>query len=54
MPGVSRYGINRAKEHLEPLVANGLTSLLLFGVIEKLPKVYHLVGTHKYKCAIRD
>lgn len=39
MPGISRYGINRLKEHLEIVVGNGLKSILLFGVIEKLSKV---------------
>lgn len=38
MPGVARYGINRLKEHLEVLVAKGLTSVLLFGVVDGLPK----------------
>lgn len=39
MPGVQRFGINTLQAHLEKLVANGLSSILLFGVIEKLPKV---------------
>lgn len=39
MPGISRYGINRLKEHLEIVVGNGLKSILVFGVIEKLSKV---------------
>lgn len=39
MPGVSRMGINIARTHLEPLVQKGLSSVLLFGVIETLPKV---------------
>jgi len=39
MPGVARYGLNRLKMHLEPLVANGLSSILLFGVIDTLTKV---------------
>ncbi|XP_023169948.1 delta-aminolevulinic acid dehydratase [Drosophila hydei] len=34
MPGISRYGLNRLREHLEPLVKKGLTSVLLFGVVE--------------------
>ncbi|KAK4881153.1 hypothetical protein RN001_004472 [Aquatica leii] len=38
MPGISRHGINRLKEHLEPLAAKGLHSILLFGVITSLPK----------------
>lgn len=39
MPGVYRYGINQLRAHLEPLVEKGLSSLLLFGVLEKLDKV---------------
>lgn len=39
MPGVSRFGINKIKEHLAAVVANGLTSVLLFGVTDKLQKV---------------
>ena len=38
MPGVSRFGVNRLEEHLAPLVANGLSSVLLFGVPFDLPK----------------
>ncbi|RZB40182.1 ALAD and/or DEAD domain containing protein [Asbolus verrucosus] len=38
MPGVSRYGLNKLQGHLEPLVQKGLTSVLLFGVVDKLPK----------------
>ncbi|XP_039450779.1 delta-aminolevulinic acid dehydratase-like [Culex pipiens pallens] len=38
MPGVARYGINPLKKHLTPLVEKGLASILLFGVVEKLPK----------------
>ena len=38
MPGVSRFGVNRLEEHLVPLVANGLSSVLLFGVPFDLPK----------------
>ncbi|XP_034230432.1 delta-aminolevulinic acid dehydratase [Thrips palmi] len=38
MPGVSRYGVNRLKEALEPIVKKGLKSILLFGVAESLPK----------------
>lgn len=34
MPGISRYGVNRLREHLESLVAKGLSSVLLFGVVE--------------------
>lgn len=39
MPGVCRYGLNKLKEELNRLVKLGLKSILLFGVIENLPKV---------------
>lgn len=39
MPGVSRYGNNKLKEFLEPLVNMGLSSVLLFGVMDNTPKV---------------
>lgn len=42
MPGVARFGINKIKEHLAASVANGLTSVLLFGVSDKLVKVIFL------------
>ncbi|KAI8607845.1 delta-aminolevulinic acid dehydratase [Chytriomyces sp. MP71] len=32
MPGVFRYGVNRLKEALDPLVKEGLRSVILFGV----------------------
>uniref|UniRef100_A0A0B7ANN1 Delta-aminolevulinic acid dehydratase n=1 Tax=Arion vulgaris TaxID=1028688 RepID=A0A0B7ANN1_9EUPU len=38
MPGQSRYGVNRLKEALQPLVDKGLKAVLLFGVPEKLEK----------------
>lgn len=38
MPGVSRFGINQLKKHLDILIRKGLTSILLFGVVENLPK----------------
>ncbi|XP_055298823.1 delta-aminolevulinic acid dehydratase [Sitodiplosis mosellana] len=38
MPGVSRFGVNQVVKHLEPLVEKGLKTVLLFGVIETLPK----------------
>lgn len=38
MPGVSRFGVNQVLEHLRPLVQKGLKTVLLFGVIENLPK----------------
>ncbi|XP_030385438.1 delta-aminolevulinic acid dehydratase [Scaptodrosophila lebanonensis] len=34
MPGISRLGINKLREHLEPLVGKGLKAVLLFGVVE--------------------
>lgn len=37
MPGVSRFGINKALEHLEELLPLGLSSVLLFSVTD-LPK----------------
>lgn len=46
MPGVSRYGLNQLKEHLNSLVAKGLKSVLLFGVVEKLAKVPILFLRH--------
>lgn len=39
MPGVSRFGVNKLKEFLQPLVNKGLSSVLLFGVMENSPKV---------------
>ncbi|XP_063966237.1 delta-aminolevulinic acid dehydratase-like [Lytechinus pictus] len=38
LPGVSRYGVNTLQAALTPLVANGLKSVLLFGVPTGLPK----------------
>lgn len=38
MPGVKRYGGSVLLDVLAPLVAKGLKSILLFGVIDKLPK----------------
>ncbi|CAH1100113.1 unnamed protein product [Psylliodes chrysocephalus] len=38
MPGISRFGINALKAHLEPIINNGLQSVLLFGVVSDLPK----------------
>ena len=34
LPEVKRFGINRLKDYLEPIVANGLKCVLLFGVID--------------------
>jgi len=39
MPGVYRYGINQLEKMLEPLIAKGLQSVLLFGVSKHLEKV---------------
>lgn len=39
MPGQNRWGINKLDDVLRPAVENGLTSVLLFGVPTKLPKV---------------
>lgn len=38
MPGVHRYGINRIRDHLTSLVQNGLSSILVFGVVDSLIK----------------
>ena len=34
LPGISRIGLNKLKEYLEPIVSDGLKCVLLFGVIE--------------------
>lgn len=39
MPGISRFGINKLRDHLEPLVKKDLQAILVFGVIDTLPKV---------------
>ena len=39
LPGVSRFGLNTLVDHLTPLVKDGLKSVLIFGVPEKLAKV---------------
>ncbi|PVD22240.1 hypothetical protein C0Q70_18048 [Pomacea canaliculata] len=38
MPGIRRYGINRLKEAVAPLIAKGLKSVLIFGVPGKVEK----------------
>ncbi|ELT91513.1 hypothetical protein CAPTEDRAFT_18667 [Capitella teleta] len=38
LPGQARYGVNKLVDMLKPIVANGLESVLLFGVPQKLPK----------------
>ncbi|CRK97989.1 CLUMA_CG011359, isoform B [Clunio marinus] len=44
MPNVYRYGLKKLIEHLAPLVELGLSSILIFGVLVKLPKDEN--GTH--------
>ena len=39
MPSIKRYGIRRLKDYLEPLIAKGLKSVLLFGQSDKIIKV---------------
>lgn len=34
MPNVQRLGVNRVREYLEPIVADGLKCVLLFGVLD--------------------
>lgn len=58
MPGVSRFGVNQVIAHLEPLVKKGLKTVLLFGVIENLPKVRFkdspsLLFSHKVKKTLK-
>eukprot|EP00731_Ephydatia_muelleri_P024378 Em0016g649a len=38
LPGQKRYGVNKLKAALEPLVKNGLKAILIFGVPTKLQK----------------
>lgn len=38
MPGVARYGINQLRSHLTPLIQKGLSSIMVFGVVDFLPK----------------
>ncbi|XP_071543378.1 delta-aminolevulinic acid dehydratase [Panulirus ornatus] len=38
LPGVTRYGINKLVPAIKPLVQNGLSSVLLFGVPSNMPK----------------
>lgn len=38
LPGVKRYGVNTLESALQPLVDNGLKSVLIFGVPEKATK----------------
>ena len=39
MPGINRYGINKLKNLLDPLIKKGLKSVLLFGAAKNLQKV---------------
>lgn len=39
LPGQKRWGINKLKGFLEPLVKKGLSSVILFGVPLKCKKV---------------
>lgn len=39
LPGQKRWGINKVKGFLEPLVAKGLASVMLFGVPVNSAKV---------------
>lgn len=38
MPGVHRYGLHRLRALIEPLIDQGLSSVLLFGTVTDLPK----------------
>ena len=44
MPGIYRFGVNKLEEHLTPAVKAGLSSVLLFGVPENIPKDDHGSG----------
>ncbi|GLH15958.1 Delta-aminolevulinic acid dehydratase [Gryllus bimaculatus] len=52
LPGVSRYGVSNLKEVLQPLIAKGLRSVLLFGVSENLVKVCLCAYTSHGHCGI--
>lgn len=39
MPGVARYGINKLRDALKPLVEKGLKTVLVFGVPGNIMKV---------------
>ena len=41
LPGQKRWGINKVKAFLEPLVAKGLASVMLFGVPVVSKKACH-------------
>lgn len=38
LPGQYRWSVDRLPELIEPLMANGLRSVLLFGVVDKARK----------------
>lgn len=38
LPGINRYGVNKLEGAIKPLIAKGLTSVLIFGVPSQLPK----------------
>lgn len=40
MPNVFRYGLNKLIPALAELVEKGLKSILIFGIVETLPKVF--------------
>ncbi|XP_044015180.1 delta-aminolevulinic acid dehydratase [Aphidius gifuensis] len=44
MPGICRYGVNKLHGMLKPLVAKGLKSILLFGIISN--KLKDSIGKH--------
>lgn len=39
MPGQARYGINKLRDAMTPIVKNGLKTVLIFGVPQKIGKV---------------
>ena len=40
MPGVARYGINKLRDALKPLIEKGLKTVLIFGVPGNIIKVW--------------
>lgn len=51
MPGQARYGINKLRDAMAPIVKNGLRSVLIFGVPNKMGKVgkMHLIKSVYFK-----
>lgn len=43
MPNVFRYGMNKLIPALSELVTKGLKSILIFGIVETLPKVFKII-----------